>query len=236
METAGRGERSRSSRDARPRLIVGRLPARLRRAPIAPSDAALDETRLLTTIASLNPAYEPVARHATNVADHAAQIARELGLGPARVARVRRAALLHDIGKLEVPPAILEKPGGLAPDEWSVMRRHPVVAEQMLSGIRGLGPCLPAIRHHHERLDGTGYPDGLRSDAISLDARVLAVADAFDAMTSDRPYRPALTAVEAIRRLRAEAGMQFDPRCVEALVAANRRSWLPTGAPPSVPA
>ena len=131
---------------------------------------------------------------------------------------VRLGAILHDVGKIGVSDAILRKPGPLSEREWIVMRAHPVIGEHMLSGIDFLAPALPVVRHHHERWDGRGYPDGLSGDAIPIGARIVAVCDAFDAMTSDRPYRPQMAVADACEELRSGAGRQFDPDCANLLV------------------
>ena len=124
--------------------------------------------------------------------------------------------MLHDVGKIGVPDAILLKPGALDADEYAVIQEHPAIGERILQGLPFLQEILPAVRHHHERWDGRGYPDGLAGDAIPPDAAILAVADGFDAMTSSRTYRPALPVSEAIRRVRESAGAQYDPRVVAA--------------------
>ncbi|CAN5136821.1 hypothetical protein BH20ACT8_BH20ACT8_03350 [soil metagenome] len=122
--------------------------------------------------------------------------------------------LLHDIGKLGVPESILCKPGPLTDAEWEVMRRHPVMGAELAAPMPFLAPALGVIRHHHERWDGAGYPDGLRQAEIPLAARVFSLVDAFDAMTTDRPYRCARTLAEALAELRSCAGSQFDPEVV----------------------
>lgn len=156
--------------------------------------------------------------HSTNVADLAAALARELGLPAEEVEETRMGARLHDLGKIGVPDAILVKPGSLTPEEFGVMRDH---AERGFEIVRK-APLSPraklAVRHNHERWDGTGYPDRLAGEAIPLTARIVAVVDAFEAMTSDRPYRRALPLEEALKRLQQEAGAQFDPRIVRAFV------------------
>ncbi|MDR7548275.1 MAG: HD domain-containing phosphohydrolase, partial [Armatimonadota bacterium] len=120
-------------------------------------------------------------------------------------------------GKIAIPDAILRKPGPLTADEWDVVRRHPDVGAQIVAPVRSLQPVIPIIRHHQERWDGSGYPDGLRGDAIPLAARILAAADAYVAMTDARPYRPARSHHEAVAELRRHAGSQFDPAVIEAL-------------------
>jgi HD-GYP domain-containing protein (c-di-GMP phosphodiesterase class II) len=124
--------------------------------------------------------------------------------------------LLHDVGKLGIPDSILSKPGALTSDEMRLVETHPIYGLEIVAPLKGLlGSATSVIRHHHERYDGSGYPDGLAGDEISVAARLFSVVDAFDAMTSDRPYRPALSFEEAIRRLHSEAGRQFDPAVVE---------------------
>jgi putative two-component system response regulator len=127
---------------------------------------------------------------------------------------LRRAGFLHDVGKILVPESILLKPSRLDDAEWEIMKQHPVVGERICQPLRSAAPLLSAIRHHHERLDGKGYPDGLRGDAISLHARILAVADSFDAMTSDRSYRKGMMWAEAAQVLQSGVGSQWDGEVV----------------------
>jgi HD-GYP domain-containing protein (c-di-GMP phosphodiesterase class II) len=122
--------------------------------------------------------------------------------------------LLHDIGKIGISDSILLKPGSLTPEEWVVMRSHPEIGRQILEGIPFLRDAIPVVRHHHERWDGTGYPLGLAGTAIPLGARIFAVADAFDAMTFDRPYSKAISLEAARDRIRDSAGTHFDPDVV----------------------
>jgi len=150
------------------------------------------------------------------VSTYAAAIAYALELPSPDVARVRLAGLLHDVGKIGVPDAVLAKPVPLTSEEVALIEQHPVIGERMLAAAPYLHEILPAVRSHHERPDGRGYPDGLPADAIPRDAAILMVADSFDAMTSSRPYRPALPVSEARLRLRAECGAQFDPSIVAA--------------------
>jgi HD-GYP domain-containing protein (c-di-GMP phosphodiesterase class II) len=135
---------------------------------------------------------------------------------------VRRGALLHDIGKMGIPDAILFKPGPLTEEEWEMMRQHPTHAYDMLSPIAYLRPVLHIPYCHHEKWDGTGYPRGLKGGEIPLAARIFAVVDAYDAMTSDRPYRPAMSHEEAIAELRRCAGTQFDPEVVDVFLRVIR--------------
>jgi len=156
--------------------------------------------------------------HAEKVVALAGAVARRLGIDSEDVERIAAAALLHDIGKVAVPDSILSKPGALNDEEWQVMRGHTIVGERILRAVPGLGPVARIVRHGHERLDGTGYPDGLRGEEIPVGSRIVLVCDAYDAMTSDRPYRKALSHAAAAAELRAGAGTQFDPRVVDALL------------------
>jgi diguanylate cyclase (GGDEF)-like protein len=154
--------------------------------------------------------------HSENVAAYTVAIAQALGLGRDRVVKLRRAAMLHDVGKIAVPSAVLSKPGRLTEEEFAQIREHPVVGGLMLSHA-GLTEESTWIRGHHERVDGGGYPDGLRRSQIPLESRILFVADAFEAMTSDRPYQPGMPVEEALAELRRCAGTQFDARVVTVL-------------------
>ena len=158
-----------------------------------------------------------VAEHSGRVASVAVRLARRLRLAPADLRDLRYAAELHDLGKVALPDAVLEKPGPLDAAEWELVRRHPALGEEVLGAVPELARAARFVRHHHERVDGGGYPDGLRAEAIPEPSRVLAVADAFVAMTEDRPYRAALGEDEALAELRAGSGAQFDARVVEAL-------------------
>lgn len=153
--------------------------------------------------------------HARRVSGYAAGIARRIGLGREQVARVRRAAALHDIGKLEMPAEIVNKPGPLSAEEFAVVKRHPIAGERIVAKL-GDERLATIVRHHHERFDGRGYPDGLAGEEIPLGARIVAVADTFDALTSTRPYRPASRHREALQLLGIEAGDQLDPELVSA--------------------
>jgi len=179
------------------------------------------------TLASLSNALEAkdavTSQHTEEVVRLAVAVAAELELDLDAVRTVELGAVLHDIGKVRVPEAILNKPGPLDEAEWVVMRTHPEVGEQIVRPIQSLQAILPIVRHHHERWDGTGYPDGLSGRAIPVGARIVAVCDAYRAMTEDRPYREALGPDAARRELEEGSGTQFDPECVAALLRALDR-------------
>lgn len=161
---------------------------------------------------------EETQGHSRRVADLAVALARELGLDEEMVLNVRRGALLHDIGKLGVPDHILLKPGPLDAYERTIMQQHPVIAREMLANIGFLKPALSIPYSHHERWDGAGYPDGLAGTDIPLPARLFAIVDQWEALTSDRPYRRAWRPAEALAYLHANSGKIFDPDVVEAFV------------------
>lgn len=157
------------------------------------------------------------ADHSRRVRCIALAIARELGLKGGELSAVGQAALFHDIGKLAIPDVILHKPGTLTDEEWVLMRTHSDEGARMLETTRSFAAAVPAVRHHHERYDGTGYPGGLAGEAIPLGARVVHVADALDSMLTDRIYRSGLPPTEALAELRRESGRQFCPGCIAAL-------------------
>jgi putative nucleotidyltransferase with HDIG domain len=157
--------------------------------------------------------------HTQRVTAITLRLARELGLPEAELVHVRRGALLHDIGKMGIPDSILGKPGPLTPAEREHMSQHPQLAYDMLSSIEFLRPALAIPYCHHEHWDGHGYPRGLAGEAIPLTARIFAVADVWDALCSDRPYRPAWPAAQARAYLEQQSGRQFDPRLVTAFLA-----------------
>lgn len=154
--------------------------------------------------------------HTHRVADLAAALARKMGIPEADIGHIRRGALLHDIGKMAVPDSILQKKEGLTEAEWTIMRTHPEKAYELLSGIDYLAPALDIPYCHHERWDGTGYPRGLKGEEIPLAARLFAVVDAYDAITSDRPYRKGWDKHAALKIIREEAGKHFCPTAVKA--------------------
>ena len=160
-----------------------------------------------------------LGEHAMGVAELVDPLARKLGLSGDDLLHIRQVAELHDVGKLAIPDAILDKPGALTDDEWELVRRHPIVGQRILAAAPALVHVADIVRATHERFDGTGYPDGLSGEDIPLIARVVMVCDAFHAMTSHRPYRPALAVEEALAELRRCAGSQFDPVVVTAFLA-----------------
>jgi putative two-component system response regulator len=151
------------------------------------------------------------------------ELARTLAWPEESLAVLEFGALLHDLGKILVPRAILNKPDRLLPDEWEQLKRHPQDGAQMLAGVHHLRAAIPYLLHHHERWDGKGYPNGLAGTAIPIEGRLLAVVDAYDAMTSDRAYRAALTREEATAEIARGAGRQFDPVLAEAFVHLRRQ-------------
>jgi HD-GYP domain-containing protein (c-di-GMP phosphodiesterase class II) len=142
------------------------------------------------------------------------RLARAMGLSEAELVQLRRGALLHDIGKMGIPDAILLKPGPLTEDEWRIMRKHPVYAYGLLAPIAFLHGALDISHYHHEKWDGTGYPDGLAGEQIPLAARIFAVVDVWDALRSDRPYRPGWPDEKVRTHIREQAGRHFDPQVV----------------------
>jgi len=179
----------------------------------------LEHANLATVeaLAAAVDAKDPYTRgHSRRVSDYGAAVAYALGWPPEDIARVRRAGLLHDVGKIGIPDAVLTKPGPLTMEEFAIIKEHPAIGERVLTAVPYLREVLPAVRHHHEQWDGRGYPDGLAKDRIPSDATILIVVDAFDAMTSSRTYRSALSIREARRRLHEGSGTQFDPRIVAA--------------------
>ena len=178
------------------------------------------EELFMSVIVSLTMALEAkdaaTEGHSVRVAAYSEAIGRELGLPPKTLDVIHRSCLVHDIGKIAVDESILTKQHPLNTMEREKMDMHPLIGESILRPIALLRPLLPGVRSHHEHYDGTGYPDGLAGEAIPIEARIMAVADAFDAMTSNRPYRNALPEEDALVELRRNAGTHFDPRVVAA--------------------
>jgi len=160
---------------------------------------------ILSLAISVEAKHSRTDGHSHRLAEYAMQLGESLGLSEDDLQELRLGCLLHDIGKVAVPDDILLKPGRLNPEEIKIVRQHPVTGEKICAPLKCLRPILPVIRHHHERMDGSGYPDGLSGEEIPLKARILQVADVYDALTSDRPYREALSSEEALEILRQEA-------------------------------
>ncbi len=176
----------------------------------------------IVALAEAMEAKDPYTRgHTRRVTDFSVAIAEELGLSPEKVLQVRTAAMLHDIGKIGMPDAILQKPGRVDEIERKVIQRHPQEGERILRPLQHLHEIIPGVAEHHERYDGTGYPRRLRGEEISLYGRIIAVADVFDALTSERCYRGALPVDVALEEMRTQAGRAFDPRVLEAFL----RAW-----------
>jgi putative nucleotidyltransferase with HDIG domain len=166
------------------------------------------------------------AGHSERVTRLSMAIGRRMGLAEEEIDRLHRGGLLHDVGKIGIPAAILEKPGALAPEEMALVREHPVVGARILEPIHAFADVIGIVRHHHERLDGHGYPDGIGGYDIPLLARVAAVADVYDALVSHRPYRAAWDVDRAIRHIADSAGSHFDPVVVRAFLAlADSSEW-----------
>ncbi len=185
----------------------------------------LQETYLATVrvLVSTIEAKDPYTHgHTERVAQYAVGIAKAMDFSQDEIQTIQLGAFLHDIGKLHTSDSILHKPGALTDEEWRLVKAHPVRGAQMLQGVKFLEKATDLVRHHHERVDGKGYPDGLRGDEITIGAKIVNVADAFDAMTTERPYRAGLTMEQAMSQLTEKAGTQFASEVVEVLVAALR--------------
>lgn len=201
-----------------PAELLARVRSNLR---LSSALARLESTQdVLVALASAVDAKDPLTEHhCGRVADRALVLARLAGLGPDEVEAVGYGAVLHDVGKIGIAEAVLTKPGKLTDEERAEMQRHPLIGAAILQPLR-LGRIVgPIVRGHHERWDGAGYPDGLRGEAIPIGARVVAVVDAHDAMTHDRPYRGRLGDDEAREELIRHRGTQFDPDLVDLLLA-----------------
>ncbi len=176
---------------------------------------------VILSLARTIEARDPYTKgHCQRLAKYALALGARLDLDEEALVALRRGAFLHDVGKVGIPDAVLLKPGRLTPAEYALMQQHTIIGDELCSELRLLEDVRPIVRHHHERPDGTGYPDRLKGEAIPLLARIMCVVDVYDALTTERPYKPALPQAEAIRQLREEAsnGWRF-PSIVEAFVA-----------------
>jgi cyclic di-GMP phosphodiesterase len=206
---------------------------RLRRALVGMEAANAVVTSLANAVAAKDAQTE---HHCQRLAYLAARLGLRIGITGAELDAVAYGALLHDVGKIGVPDSVLTKPSPLDADEWELMRRHPEIGERICAPLAAFAAFGPIIRHHHERWDGAGYPDGLRGQAIPVGARIVALVDSFDAMTHDRPYRQARPVADALDEVIRLAGRQFDPELAPLLVAdltahPNVESTTPLGGP-----
>ena len=190
------------------------------------SDLLIGVVQALTTAIDAKDPY--TEGHSQRVSDYSVAIARELSIPAETLNHLRIAGLLHDVGKIGVPDGVLQKPGRLNEKEMAEMRKHPLIGEKIMKPVRNLQREMPAITEHHERVDGTGYPKGMSGDDISLIGRIVAVADVFDALSSDRPYRKGQSAEQVFQHLLAGVGTHFDANCVNALIGAYQRGLVQT--------
>lgn len=178
-----------------------------------------DQVKTASTIYALAAAIDAKDHytygHSRKVSDLAVAIAEALHLSPNKIAAIRAGGLLHDVGKIAIPDSILTKEGPLTSEEWQVTKLHPRRGVEIVKQVNELNDCLPAILHHHERMDGNGYPLGLQGDGIPLEARILTIADSYDALTSTRRYHKQLSSQDALDELRRCAGTQFDPNLID---------------------
>ncbi len=192
----------------------------------------------LDTINALMAAVEAkdprTSEHARNVAEFCHVVAARMGFDRRSLTNLRYASLLHDIGKISVPTEVLAKENRLEKEELEIIRRHPEISAEIIRPVSFLRRIIPIIRHHHENVDGSGYPDGLKGDEIPLESRVLAVADAYDAMTSDRPYREAVSRERALTLIAERAGTQFDADIVNIFAEVMRENATAEEVAPSM--
>jgi HD-GYP domain-containing protein (c-di-GMP phosphodiesterase class II) len=197
---------------------------------------AFEDTVMLLAVAA--EARDPYTEnHLLRIRGYSEAIASELGLSPPETREIGLASLLHDIGKMRVPDSILTKPGPLTAEEWQIMKQHPIWGEELLSLHPPFESARQIARWHHENWDGTGYPDGLRGEEIPIGAAVTAVADGFDAMTTQRPYKGAWPPARATREIRQNKGLRYSPKVVEAFERALRKGKIKkvaTTSPPSI--
>lgn len=214
----------------KPRSVTSNRSRRLQVAA-APSRTPQNEERypevllecLRAVILSLEEKDAYTHGHSLRVAEYSVMIAEELGLSDAEIREVELSALFHDIGKIGIPDRVLLKSARLSRAEFDIMKSHPVRSARIMERISSMKNLIPGIRHHHERFDGLGYPDGLKGDEIPLYARIILIADTYDAMTSTRPYRLALDKEVAFAELRQCGNQQFDPELVEAFISAMHK-------------
>jgi putative two-component system response regulator len=172
--------------------------------------------------------------HCERLAEYSARLGEQLNLPEEQLVALRRAGIVHDVGKIAIPDAILLKPGCLTPEEWTIIREHSAIGERICAPLKSFRLVLPIIRHHHEKLDGSGYPDGLRGDTIPVTARVLQIVDVYDALTTDRPYKKAFSITDALQTMKQEVARGWwDPHIFdqfETLVRNGTADFLSRGA------
>ncbi|HXI03435.1 MAG TPA: HD domain-containing phosphohydrolase [Candidatus Saccharimonadales bacterium] len=183
------------------------------------------ETTLEALMEALDARDSETQGHSRRVAEYTAAVARRMGIDEPELTQFRWGALLHDVGKIGIPDAILRKPGPLTADEWTIMRQHPEMGRKILSSVRFLDGALPIVASHQERFDGTGYPRGLKGEEIPLGARIFTVVDCVDAMLMNRPYRLATTYDKVRAELMQHSGTQFDPRVVDVFLTIPPEEW-----------
>ncbi len=183
------------------------------------------ESTLQALVTALDFRDNETQGHSYRVVEYAVLVAEAMGVVEPELTWIRRGAILHDVGKIGVPDAVLKKPGKLDAQEWEDMRRHPEMGYRMLKHIPFLEPALDIVLSHQEKYDGSGYPQRLKGTRIPLGARIFSVVDTFDAMTSDRPYRQALSIEAACEEIRSCAGSQFDPKVAEAFLSIKTETW-----------
>lgn len=220
---------------ARGRQLANQLAVGLSNAWLLDELDALSHGSLLALARTIDANSPWTAGHSERVTAGALEIGRRLGLDHLALDQLRRGGLLHDIGKIGVPASILDKAGPLTMEERTIVESHPAIGAEIIKPIAAFRELMPLVRHHHEKLDGTGYPDGISAEAISLPVRVLTVADIFDALVSDRPYRAGMTPQQALDILRQGAGQQFDERAVLALEQAVGEGWSSWSTSPKRP-
>ena len=193
---------------------------RLEKSSLEISELNQELLETLSVVVDLRDPY--VLGHSRQVTRYAVQLARKMGLDDHRVEMIHKSGLVHDIGKLGISENILLKPGKLSKNEYDIVKEHVNLSAEILNTSKSLSTLIPYVRHHHERYDGSGYPDHLKGEEIPLEARILSVADAVEAMASDRPYRRAHNLKQIIDELQKNAGTQFDPTVVQAFIQLAR--------------
>jgi HD-GYP domain-containing protein (c-di-GMP phosphodiesterase class II) len=206
-------------------LSESRQQAKQLEAAYAELEITYDRT-LTALMSALDARDREIEGHSTRVSQLTCLLGERMGLSGQQLKALERGALIHDIGKIGISDTILHKPGTLTEEEWKMMRIHPDIGARIVEGIPFLQDTLPVIRYHHERWDGSGYPAGLKESGIPIQARIFSVADVFDALTSKRSYRNRSTAEEAIRYMKEQAGILFDPLIVEALTRIPYKEFI----------